>query len=176
MFVNKIIVLTNLVMAFFVLNISNGFCSELKSSAFGNNTIIPTKYSCFGSNISPPLSFSSVPDGAKSLALILVDPDAPVRNFVHWIIYNIPASQSKLAENIPIGELLEGGIRQGLNGFKEFGYYGPCPPQGETHRYIFKLYVLDTTIDLSNATKARLLSAIKGHIIGKGKIIGKYKG
>lgn len=172
---NKKIILINNIIALFILNFNYGLCSELKSSVFSNNGFIPVKYSCDGANISLPLVFSSIPDGTVSLALILVDPDAPVKNFVHWVIYNIPRDQNELVEGIPKSELLEGGIRQGLNGFNQSGYYGPCPPRGETHRYIFKLYALDTTIDLNNATKAQLLSAIKGHVIGKGKLIGKYK-
>ena len=148
---------------------------EIKSPAFENNGIIPKQYSCDGINISPPLSWSNIPEGAKSLALILDDPDAPTGTWVHWIIYNMPPASKGLQEGvIPIQEMAHE-TKQGINDFKKIGYGGPCPPSG-THRYFFKLYALDTKLTLkSGATKKQLENAIKGHIILQGELIGKYK-
>ena len=155
--------------------ISKTSALEIKSPAFENNGIIPKQYSCDGINISPPLSWSNIPEGAKSLALILDDPDAPTGTWVHWIIYNMPPASKGLQEGvIPIQEMAHE-TKQGINDFKKIGYGGPCPPSG-THRYLFKLYALDTKLTLkSGATKKQLENAIKGHIILQGELIGKYK-
>src|SRR3989339_549945 len=141
----------------------------VKSTAFKNGGIIPKKYTCSGENISPPLSWSSVPDGTMSLALICDDPDAPGGTFVHWVIFNIPPDVQELEGGIETGtEELEDGTIQGTNDFGEIGYGGPCPPSG-THRYYFKLYALDTQLDLdSESGKPELISAMKGHILAKG--------
>ncbi len=148
---------------------------EIKSSAFENEGMIPRKYTCDGENISPPLSWSSVPEGTKSLALICDDPDAPFITFVHWVIFNIPPNIYELSEGIPSEKVLENGAKQGKNDFENIGYGGPCPPFG-THRYYFKIYALDTVLDLEPGIKKKqLLKAMEGHILAEGQLMGKYK-
>ena len=148
---------------------------EISSPAFKNNGIIPKQYTCDGANISPPLSWTGIPESTKSLALILDDPDAPGSTWVHWVIYNMPPDSKGLQEDVlPIQDMAHE-TKQGTNDFKKIGYGGPCPPSG-THRYFFKLYELDTKLNLeSGATKKQLLIAMKGHIISQAKLVGKYK-
>ena len=147
---------------------------KLVSSAFSEGGMIPSQYTCDGKDISPPLQWSDVPEGVKSFALICDDPDAPMGTWVHWVIYNIPDTLRQLPEAVPATEKLSDGTLQGKNDFKRFGYGGPCPPGG-THRYFFKLYALDTKLDLApGATKAQLLDAMKGHILAEAQLIGKY--
>ncbi|MEM2954793.1 MAG: YbhB/YbcL family Raf kinase inhibitor-like protein, partial [Candidatus Nanoarchaeia archaeon] len=119
--------------------IKGGKRMEIKSSAFVHGGMMPAKYAYDKENISPPLVFSNIPSGTKSLALICDDPDAPVGNWVHWVIYNIPADTKELKEGIPPKKELQNGAKQGINDYRQIGYGGPCPPSG-THRYIFKLY------------------------------------
>lgn len=148
---------------------------EVKSSAFEANGMIPKKYTCDGEDISPPLSWSGVPEGTKSLALISDDPDAPMGTWVHWVIYNIPPTEKGLQEAFPTDEKLSNGTLQGITDFKRIGYGGPCPPSG-VHRYFFKLYALDTKLSLDAAvTKKQLLDAMQGHILAQGELMGKYK-
>ncbi len=140
---------------------------KITSSAFGDNELIPAQYTCDEKNISPPLSIEHVPVDAKSLALIVDDPDAPGGIWVHWIVWNIPVTQH-LQENIVHGE-------EGLNDFQQYHYGGPCPPSG-THRYFFKVYALDTILHLPASTnKLQLEKAMSEHIIAFGEIIGLYK-
>ncbi len=143
---------------------------RISSPAFQSNGSIPQKYTCDGANVSPPLAFEGVPAGAKSLALIVDDPDAPVGTWVHWVICNIDATATGIAENsVPKGAV------QGLNDFKRNDYGGPCPPSG-THRYFFKLYALDALLKLSaNARKADLERIMQGHIVAQGELIGLYR-
>jgi Raf kinase inhibitor-like YbhB/YbcL family protein len=151
----------------------------ISSPAFGSNGKIPTKYTCEGNDVSPALSWSGVPANAKSLALIVDDPDAPdprapKMTYVHWVLYGIPPSASGLAEAVQKNSL-PAGTREGLNDWKKTGYGGPCPPIGE-HRYFFKLYALDTALaDLGTPTKAQLEKAMQGHITEKAELIGKYE-
>jgi Raf kinase inhibitor-like YbhB/YbcL family protein len=148
---------------------------KITSSAFVEGGLIPSKYTCDGSNISPPLQWDSVPEGTKSIALISDDPDAPAGTWVHWVIYSMPAETKELEENIPPDKVLPNGARQGTNDFGKIGYGSPCPPSG-THRYFFKVYALDTELDLApGATKRDLLNAMEGHILGQGQLIGIYK-
>jgi len=141
---------------------------KLFSSAFKDGGAIPSKYTCEGSNVSPPLSFSNIPKNAKSLALIVDDPDAPMGTWVHWLVWNIPTNKTVIEEN----ETLK--FPQGRNDFGELDYGGPCPPSG-THRYFFKLYALDITLNLNEgATKEQLESAMSGHIIEEAQLIGTY--
>ncbi len=148
---------------------------KITSSAFEDGALIPSKYTCDGEDISPPLQWASVPDRTRSIALIADDPDAPVGTWVHWVLFNLPAETRELAENIPPDKTLLNGAKQGVSDFGRIGYGGPCPPSG-THRYFFKIYALDTEIDLPAGTnKARLLKAMEGHILGRGQLIGKYK-
>jgi len=147
---------------------------KLKSTAFEEGELIPSKYSCDGVNVSPPLEWTNVPDGTKSFALILDDPDAPAKTWVHWVIYNLPANQRKLEEHLPTDERLKNGALHGLSDYQKHGYKGPCPPSG-THRYYFKLYALDSVLNLSpSLTKQQLVSAMQGHIIEKAELVGKY--
>ncbi|MBI2251939.1 MAG: YbhB/YbcL family Raf kinase inhibitor-like protein [Armatimonadetes bacterium] len=148
---------------------------EIKSSAFKNGEMIPAKYSYDGANVSPPLFWDIVPKGAKSIALICDDPDAPVGTWAHWVIFNLPPNLSELPENIPPQKILPNGAKQGTNDFGEIGYGGPAPPSG-IHRYYFKVYALDIMLNLKEgANKQELIKAMEGHILAKGELIGKYK-
>ena len=148
---------------------------KITSSAFEDGGMIPAKYTCDGADISPPLRWDVVSEGTKSIALICDDPDAPIGTWVHWVLFNLPADTKELAENIPPDKTLPNGAKQGITDFGRNGYGGPCPPSG-THRYFFKVYALDTQIDLtSSANKAQLLKAMEGHILGQGQLMGKYK-
>ena len=142
---------------------------KVVSSAFQNNTKIPSKYTCDGENVSPPLQFLNVPESAKSLVLIVDDPDAPSKVWVHWVVYNInPETLGVKENNVP-----KNGI-EGMTDFGRPGYGGPCPPSG-THRYFFKLYVLDSILDLpQNATKQVVEAKMQGHILDKAELIGLY--
>ena len=148
---------------------------EITSSAFSEGEMIPIRYTCDGPDVSPDLTWSGVPATAQSLALICDDPDAPMGTWVHWVLFNIPASASGLAGEISPDSTLENGARHGTNDFGRLGYGGPCPPGG-THRYFFKLCALDTEIDLeSGISKARLLEAMEGHVLAEAQLMGKYK-
>ncbi|MEW5994186.1 MAG: YbhB/YbcL family Raf kinase inhibitor-like protein [Candidatus Zixiibacteriota bacterium] len=147
----------------------------LTSSVFVEGGMIPKQYTCDGPDISPPLSWTGVPEGTKSLALICDDPDAPAKTWVHWVYYNIPHDLGQLPEGLPTDEEPFTGGRQGANDFRRTGYGGPCPPGG-THRYFFKLYALDTMLDLSGrVTKADLEQAMEGHVLASGQLMGKYR-
>jgi Raf kinase inhibitor-like YbhB/YbcL family protein len=138
------------------------------SPAFQPNQTIPEKYSCNSQNINPPINIEGIPQGTRSLALILDDPDAPSGTFDHWIAWNISPSQTKIAEHTAPGV-------EGLNGLGEHGYTGPCPPPGKPHRYTFRVYAVDTELGLgANSHKKDLESALKGHILAEGKLIGLY--
>lgn len=148
---------------------------RVSSTAFKEGEMIPKKYTCDGENISPPLAWTNVPGGTKSLALIADDPDAPHGTWVHWVLFNIPAGVKELSEKIPPRSTLTNGSRHGMNDFREIGYGGPCPPGG-THRYFFKFYALDSTLTLeSSSTKTQVLKAMEGHVLGEGQLMGKYK-
>ena len=147
----------------------------IRSTAFPAGGTIPKRHTCDGPDVSPPLSWTEPPAGTKSLALIMDDPDAPVGTWVHWVLYNLPASTRELAEGTPTSETLANGARQGTNDFRKIGYGGPCPPQGPAHRYFFKLYALDTELNLApGATKKQLEAAIAGHILTQAELIGRY--
>jgi len=151
----------------------------LTSAAFGNGEPIPRRYTCEGDDISPPLSWSGLPEATKSLALLVDDPDAPdpaapKRTWVHWVLYDIPKECSGLEEGG--GETsLPKGAREGHNDWKQPGYRGPCPPIGR-HRYFFRLYALDCVLgDLGTCTKRELLEAIRGHVLEDAVLIGLYE-
>ena len=149
---------------------------ELTSSAFKEGDSIPTRHTCDGEDASPALRWSGVPAGAKSLALICDDPDAPSGTWVHWVLYDLPTSASELPEAVPASEVTPQGAKQGTNDFRRLGYGGPCPPPGKAHRYFFKLYALDQLSNLkAGATKAQLETAMKGHILAEGQLMGTYK-
>jgi Raf kinase inhibitor-like YbhB/YbcL family protein len=148
---------------------------KVTSSAFQDDGLIPSKYTCDGADVSPPLQWDSVPEDTKSIAVICDDPDAPMGTFVHWVLFNLPAETRKLTENVPADETLPNGTKQGTSDFGRTGYGGPCPPSG-THRYYFKVYALDSEIDLpAGARKPELLKALEGHILAQGQLMGKYK-
>ncbi|HOK35417.1 MAG TPA: YbhB/YbcL family Raf kinase inhibitor-like protein [Candidatus Pacearchaeota archaeon] len=143
---------------------------QLKSPAFENNQLIPQKYTCDGENINPPLEISEVPSKAKSLVLIVEDPDAPSGNFTHWLIWNINPSIKEIKE----GETPEGAT-EGQNDFSQNSYGGPCPPNG-THHYHFKLYALDTALELdSSTTRENVEKSMKDHILASTELIGLYQ-
>lgn len=152
---------------------------KLESPAFAHNGEIPARFTCDGGDASPPLVWSGLPEGAKSLVLIVDDPDAPdpkspKMTWVHWVLYNIPAGNGGLPEGLGGGGLPKG-TRAGLNDWKRVGYGGPCPPIGQ-HRYFHKLYALDLMLpDLGQPTKAELEQAMRGHILGKAELIGLYR-
>ena len=157
-----------------LLTSAGGVKMELKSKAFEPGGLIPAKYTCDGEDVSPPLNWSDTPAGTKSHAIISDDPDAPVGTWVHWVIWNIPASARALDENLPKSASLPNSAKQGTTDFRRIGYGGPCPPSG-THRYFFKLYALDTMLDLpASTTKKDLEKAMQGHILGQAELIGKY--
>ena len=143
---------------------------KISSTVFAPNGLIPEKYTCDGSDVNPPLQFEEIPAGAKSLALIVDDPDAPMGTWVHWVVWNIDPKTAEIQENsVPKGSM------QGMNDFRKRDYGGPCPPSG-THRYFFKLYALDMTPNIgANSTKAALESSMKGHILAEAELIGLYK-
>jgi Raf kinase inhibitor-like YbhB/YbcL family protein len=151
---------------------------QITSSSFDHQGSIPSKYTCQGSDTSPPLAWSGVPATAKSLALIVDDPDAPdpkapQMTWVHWVLYAVPPQTSSLAEGA--SKSLPAGTREGLNDWKKTGYGGPCPPIGR-HRYFFKLYALDTALpDLGKPSKADLLRAMEGHVVGTAELVGTYQ-
>jgi hypothetical protein len=148
---------------------------KITSTAFAEGSMIPKRYTCDGEDVSPPLAWSGVPDGTKSLALICDDPDAPMGTWIHWVLFNIPADRKELPTSVPPQKVIESGAKHGVNDFRKFGYGGPCPPGG-THRYYFKLYALDTELELeAGVTKAQLLKAMEGHILAQGQLMGRYK-
>jgi Raf kinase inhibitor-like YbhB/YbcL family protein len=147
---------------------------KLTSTAFKEGEFIPEKYTCDGENVSPPLEWSGIPAATKSIALICDDPDAPMGTWVHWVIFNIPASANKLNEKISSHKVLEDGTAQGKNDFRKIGYGGPCPPGG-IHRYFFKIYALNKRVELTpGANKKELIKEMEGYILAEGKLMGKY--
>ncbi|MFQ5851615.1 MAG: YbhB/YbcL family Raf kinase inhibitor-like protein [Candidatus Binatia bacterium] len=149
---------------------------EIKSAAFPNGGDIPRKYTCDGTDVSPPLRWENPPPGTKGFALIADDPDAPVGTWVHWVVYDLPVETKELAEGVSTAEILPSGAKQGTNDFRKVGYGGPCPPPGPAHRYFFKLYALDIQTNLKpRSTKQQLLDAIKGHILAEAQLMGRYK-
>ena len=151
----------------------------LSSTAFAPNASIPKVYTCEGKDLSPPLSWTGAPEGTRSYVLIVDDPDAPdpkapKLTWVHWVIYNIPATATSLPEDEKKQGVPKGAL-PGLNDWKKTGYGGPCPPIGR-HRYFHKLYALDTVLpDLKQPTKAQVLDAMKGHVLAETQLIGTYQ-
>ena len=151
----------------------------IRSAVFSEKGAIPSKYTCEGEDLSPPLTWSNLPAGTQSLALIVEDPDvpdpkAPTRTWVHWVLYNLPPQATGLAEAVS-AKALPRGTREGKNDWKRTGYGGPCPPIGR-HRYFHTLYALDTVLpDLHEPTKVQLLEKLQGHILGKAELVGTYQ-
>ena len=150
---------------------------EVTSAAFTEGSRIPVKYTCEGGDTSPPLSWTGVPAGTRSIALIADDPDAPGGTWVHWVYYGIPPNVAELPEGVPTNETLPDKSRQGTSDFESVGYGGPGPPPGHgVHRYYFKVYALDTEVDLGpGATKKDLLARIEGSVLAEGRLIGTYE-
>ena len=147
---------------------------SITSTAFKQGERIPSKYTCDGSDTSPELEWSDVPDGAQSFTIIADDPDAPVGTWIHWVLYNVPGETRTLPEAIPPDASLPDRSMQGKNSWGRPGYGGPCPPGG-THRYFFRLYALDTVLELkSGVSENDLLKAMKGHILAEAELMGLY--
>jgi len=152
---------------------------QLTSPAFKERARIPKPHTCDGANVSPRLDWTGAPAGTNSFALIMDDPDAPPGTWVHWTVWNVPASATSLAEGLPKDADLADGSRQGrVYGVKEFsktGYWGPCPPPGKPHRYIFRLHALDCALDLPASTnRFQLDAAMKGRILASAELVGLY--
>ena len=149
---------------------------EMQSAAIAHGADIPRKFTCDGQDLSPGLSWNQPPKGTQSFALIMDDPDAPVGTWVHWVLYDLPATARELPEGTPKERELASGARQGNNGWNRTGYGGPCPPPGPAHRYFLKLYALDAKTNLKpGATKAELEKAMQGHILAQAELMGRYK-
>jgi Raf kinase inhibitor-like YbhB/YbcL family protein len=158
------------------LNPKNVMNLQITSTAFSEGQPIPAKYSCEGSDISPPLQWTNAPTNTKSFALIMDDPDAPVGTWVHWVLYDLPANTTGLPEDVAKTQFVAGNAKQGLNSWPHLCYGGPCPPPGKPHRYFFKLYALDAMLDLKpGLTKNDLLKAMEGHVLAEGQLMGTYQ-
>jgi Raf kinase inhibitor-like YbhB/YbcL family protein len=148
----------------------------LTSPAFQPGAPIPGQYTGDGADESPPLRWSEVPQGTKSIALICDDPGAPGGTWVHWVLFDLPPETRELPEGVPATETLGNGTKQGKNDFGKIGYDGPAPPKGTPHHYLFKLYALEAAVNLSpGATKAQLEDAMKGHVLAGGQLVGTYQ-
>nr|MBI3613877.1 YbhB/YbcL family Raf kinase inhibitor-like protein [Nitrospirota bacterium] len=149
---------------------------ELQSPAFSSGGEIPVKHTCDGPDLSPPLRWTEPPAKTKSLALIMDDPDAPVGTWVHWVLYGLAPTVRELPEGVSARDTVPGIGVQGVNDFRKLGYGGPCPPRGPAHRYFFKLYALEIEPNLPpRKTKADLLKAMEGHVLGQAELMGRYK-
>ena len=147
---------------------------QISASSFQNGHI-PASFTCDGQGTSPDLSWSAPPQSARSLALLVTDPDAPSGTFTHWVLYNLPASAHSLNPGLPAQGQLPDGSRQGRNDFGRTGYGGPCPPGHSEHRYFFTLYALDAALDLPpGATRGQVEEAMKGHVIDRGELVARY--
>lgn len=158
------------------MKFSNGLIMEIAiwSDAFYTGGTIPSKHTCDGIDISPPLSWKGIHSDTKSITLIMEDPDAPGKVFVHWVIFNIPPFISTLPEGIPKIKNIDFTI-QGINDFGRIGYNGPCPPVGKPHRYFFKIYALNIRLNLPpGSTKAEVEKAMDNHLLNKGELMGRY--
>jgi Raf kinase inhibitor-like YbhB/YbcL family protein len=150
---------------------------SLTSAAFKDGAAIPVKYTCDGADASPPLAWSGAPAGTAAFALIVDDPDAPAGTWVHWVLYNLPGTATRLPENVAKTDAPPelGGALQGRNDFRRTGYGGPCPPPGPAHRYFFKLSALDGALKLAAGVQKRdLEAAMRGHVLGTAQLMGSY--
>jgi Raf kinase inhibitor-like YbhB/YbcL family protein len=148
---------------------------KVTSTAFTEGAAIPRKYSGEGDDVSPPLKWEAAPEKTRSLAVLVEDPDAPKGTFIHWVLFNLPADTRELAEGAAAGKLPEGAV-QGKNDFGKTGYGGPKPPAGKAHRYYFKVFALDTKLDLeAKARHAEVADAMRGHVLAEGAVMGTYQ-
>ena len=150
---------------------------SLTSTAFAEAQPIPQKYTCQGSDVSPPLKWTNVPANAKSFALIADDPDAPMGTWVHWVLYDLPAGTNALPEDVAKTQYIAGNAKQGMNNLPRLGYGGPCPPPGKPHRYFFKLFALDTDArpETRRNEEGSFEAAMKGHVLAEGQLMGTYQ-
>jgi Raf kinase inhibitor-like YbhB/YbcL family protein len=148
----------------------------ISNTGFPRDGDIPRKFTCDGADVSPELSWSSPPEPTQSFALIADDPDAPSGTWTHWVLFNIPAAAKGLSEGVSRVDELPGGERQGRNDFHKIGYNGPCPPPGKAHRYFFKLFALDKTLDAKpGASRQEVEQAMQGHVLANAEWMGKYR-
>ena len=148
---------------------------QLSSPAFNEGDAVPVKHTADGADKSPELRWAGAPQNAKSFALVCEDPDAPRGTWTHWVLFNIPADRTSLAEGLATDKELPDGSRQGKNDFGKIGYGGPSPPRGKPHRYYFQVYALDTKLDLpAGASRKQVLDAMKGHVLAEGQLMGLY--
>lgn len=180
---SRLAVLTGFLLCIFTLSTGELFLQakrraialRITSPDFSEGEVIPKEFTCDAQDISPKLEWKEPPANTGSFALIMDDPDAPGGTWVHWVLYDVPADARELPERVPSQEQLSSGARQGRNDFGKIGYGGPCPPPGKPHRYFFKLYALDTKLNLEpGATKAELERAMKSHVLAQAELIGKY--
>jgi Raf kinase inhibitor-like YbhB/YbcL family protein len=154
----------------------------LSSPAFRDGGALPTRFTCDGRDVSPPLSWTDVPEGARSLVLVVSDPDAPRGTFSHWVVFNLPPDLNELQEGIGPGGSIgsvagasDTNPTQGTNGFNNAGYNGPCPPQGSAHHYVFQIYALDTVLALDeSANREQILEALEGHVLAEGRLTAVF--
>jgi Raf kinase inhibitor-like YbhB/YbcL family protein len=148
---------------------------QLTTPAFEPGADIPVQYTCDGADMSPALDWNAPPEGTRSLALIAVDPDAPVRTWAHWVLYDLPPTERELPAGVPSDGTLPSGARQGRNDFGRTGYGGPCPPPGPGHRYYFRLYALDKILGLRpGLTQAQVERSMRGHVLAHAEVMGRY--
>lgn len=149
---------------------------QVSTPAFDPGGDIPSAFTCDGAGISPALEWTDPPEGTESFALVADDPDAPRGTWVHWVIYELPASERALPEGVEPHAALPSGARQGINDFGQIGYGGPCPPPGSPHRYYFRLFALGTRVTLrAGATRAALDRAMRGHVLATAEVFGRYQ-
>ena len=149
---------------------------QITTTAFKEHEAIPARFTCQGENVSPALSWSGMPANAKSLVLICDDPDAPSGTWTHWVVYDLPSSASELPENVSRSATISGGGKQGMNDFRQIGYGGPCPPSGKPHRYFFRLYALNSMLELRpGARRSDVEAAIGKHLLASAEVFGTYQ-
>jgi len=149
---------------------------QLTSTAFSEGQPLPQNHTGQGKDASPPLKWTGAPPNTKSFTLIADDPDAPVGTWTHWVLFDLLPTTTELAEDLPKTQFLPGGAKQGINDFRRLGYGGPMPPPGKPHRYFFKLYALDTLLELKpGVIKREVEAAMKGHVLAEGQLMGTYQ-
>ncbi len=171
----KVLLVSAAAMALGAANVWGQSKMEIHTDAFAAGAPIPDKYTCTGENVSPGLAISGVPSAAKSLALVVDDPDAPMGTFVHWVAYNIPPHTTRIDAGVRQGSAMPGGGVQGRNDFGQTGYGGPCPPPGSPHHYHFRLFALNGPIAPQSATGRGLERAMQGHILASAEMVGTFE-
>jgi Raf kinase inhibitor-like YbhB/YbcL family protein len=171
----RVIGIASLLLSTATIHAQTSSAFKLTSSAFAAGVEIPEKYSCQGEDVSPALTWSGAPQKTAAWAIIMDDPDAPAGTWVHWVMWNLPASARSVPEGVPRREQSDEGAAQGRNSFGKIGYNGPCPPSGQTHRYLFRLFALDQKLDLAaGASRSQLDAAMKGHVLAQAEYMGKF--